>query len=125
MIFNTENTKEQKLASRERYLAQEAKAKDMLQTDNLYDYIEGLKYSYSFCMRYKKNLQDLILFKRSFKGSVFINPFREVINDSSLDAKTPLDKCLKCGILKPWNDTYWFDKEKAESLQQYILEHSN
>ena len=116
-----EKTKEQKLSSKERYLAQEAKAKDMLQTDNLYFYIDGLKYSYSFCMRYKKNLRDFIL----FGGPIFINPFKEVIKDSSLDAKTPLDKCLKAGILKPWNDTYWFDKEKAESLQQYILEHSN
>ena len=116
MIFNTEKTKEQKLASRERYLAQEAKAKDMLQTDSLYDYIDGLKYAYSFCMRYKKNLKSVIT------GDVFINPFKENIED---EAKTPLDKCLKCGILKPWNDTYWFDKQKAESLQQYILENSN
>ena len=113
-----EKTKEQKLASKERYLAQEAKAIDMLRADRLYDYIDGLKYTYSFCMRYKKNLQDFILFEGQ-------NPFREVIKDPSANAKTPLDKCLKVGILKPWNNTYWFDKEKAESLQQYILEHSN
>lgn len=114
MIF--EKTKEQKLASRERYLAQEAKVYEILQTYNLYDYIDGLKYAYSFCMRYKKNLKSVIT------RDVFINPFKENIED---EAKTPLDKCLKCGILNPWNDTYWFDKEKAESLQQYILEHRN
>ena len=113
-----EKTKEQKLASKQRYLAQEAKALEMLRADSLYDYIDGLKYTYSFCMRYKKNLQDFILFEGQ-------NPFREVIKDPSSNAKTPLDKCLKSGILKPWNNTYWFDKEKAESLQQYILEHSN
>ena len=109
-----EKTIEQKLASKERYLAQEAKVLDMLRTEKLYDYINGLKYAYSLSIRYKKNLPDFI------EGSTFINPFREVIKD----AKTPLDKCLKCGILKPWNNTYWFDKEKAESLQQYILEHN-
>ena len=102
----------QKLASKERYLAQEAKAYEMLRSENLYDYIDGLKYALSLCIRYRKNFQT------------FINPFREVIKDSSANAKTPLDKCLKCGILKPWNNTYWFDKEKAESLQQYILEHN-
>lgn len=112
-----EKTKEQKLASKERYLAQEAKAKDMLQTENLYDYIDGLKYAYSFCMRYKKNIHDFIC----LECGAFINPFK----DENADAKMPLDKCLKAGILKPWNDTYWFDKEKAKSLQQYILEHSN
>ena len=107
---------EQKLASKERYFAQEAKALEMLQAESLYDYINGLKYAYSLSIRYKKNLRDFI---------DFINPFREVIKDPSANAKTPLDKCLKAGILKPWKDTYWFDKEKAESLQQYILEHSN
>ena len=109
-----EKTKEQKLASKERYLAQEAKAIEMLRSSSLYDFINGLKYAYSFSMRYRKNLRDFILFE-------CFNPFKEV----EKDAKTPLDKCLKCGILKPWNNTYWFDKEKAESLQQYILEHSN
>lgn len=112
-----EKIKEQKLASKERYLAQEAKAKELLQANNLYDYIDGLKYAYSFCMRYKKNLRDYIW----LECGVFINTFK----DENADAKTPLDKCLKAGILKPWNDTYYFDKEKAESLQQYILEHSN
>ena len=40
-----EKTKEQKLASRERYLAQESKAIKMLHAENLYDYIDGLKYA--------------------------------------------------------------------------------
>ena len=102
-------TKEQKLASKQRYLAQEAKAKEMLRSDNLYDFINGLKYSYSLSMRYKKNLRDLV---------GFCNPF-------FMEPKTPLQKCLRAGILKPWKNTYWFDKGKAESLQQYILEHTN
>ena len=113
-----EKTREQKLASKERYLAQEAKAYEMLRSENLYDYIDGLKYAVSLSIRYKKNLCDLI------EEAAYINPFIEVIKDPSANAKTPLDKCLKCGILKPWNNTYWFDKEKAESLQQYILEHN-
>ena len=108
-----EKTKEQKLASKQRYLAQEAKAIEMLRADSLYDYIDGLKYSYSLCMRYNKNLRNLIL--------IGVNPFREVTKDY----ETHFDKCLKAGILKPWNSTYWFDKEKAERLQQFILEHSN
>ena len=91
----------------------------MLHSDNLYDYIDGLKYALSLCMRYRKNFQTFIYSDPEH----FINPFKEVIIGG--EAKTPLDKCLKAGILKPWNDTYWFDKEKAESLQQYILEHSN
>ena len=109
---------EQKLASKERYLAQEAKALDMLRTEKLYDYINGLRYAYSFSIRYKKNMRNII------EEAAYINPFKEVIKDQSANAKTPLDKCLKAGILRPWNNTYWFDKEKAESLQQYILEHN-
>lgn len=112
-----EKTKEQKLASRERYLAQEKKAYEMLRSDNLYYYIDGLKYALSLCMRYRKNFQTFIYSDPEH----FINPFNEVIKGE----ETPLDKCLKAGILKPWNNTYWFDKEKAESLQQYILEHKN
>ena len=104
-----EKTKEQKLASKQRYIAQVAKAKEKLRAESLYDYIDGLKYAYYFSKRYKKNLRDLV---------GFCNPFFN-------EPKTPLQKCLKAGILKPWNDTYWFDKEKAESLQQYILEHQN
>lgn len=111
-----QKTREQKLASKERYLSQEAKALDMLRTEKLYDYINGLRYAYSFSIRYKKNLRDLI------EEAAYINPFKEVIKDAY--PKTPLDKCLKAGILKPWNNTYWFNKEKAESLQQYILEHN-
>ena len=116
-----EKTKEQKLASKQRYLAQEVKAIEMLNSNSLYDYINGLKYAYSFCMRYKKNLYDFI----HFEGSTYINPFIEVLKDENADAKTSFDKCLKAGILKPWNNTYYFDKEKAERLQQYILEHQN
>lgn len=108
-----EKTREQKLASKERYLAQEAKAIEMLRSDSLYNFINGLRYAYSFCLRYRKNLLDFIQFE-------CFSPFKEV----EKDAKTPLEKCLKCGILKPWNNTYWFDKEKAGSLQQYILEHN-
>lgn len=115
-----EKTMEQKLASKERYLAQEKKAYEMLRSDNLYDYIDGLKYALSLCMRYRKNFQTFIYSDPEH----FINPFKEVIKDPSANAKTPLDKCLKCGILKPWNNTYWFDKEKAASLQNYILEHN-
>lgn len=111
-----EKTMEQKLASKERYLSQEAKAIEMLRSSSLYDFINGLKYAYSLSIRYRKNLRNFI--------ESFINPFIEVAKDPSANAKTPLDKCLKAGILKPWNNTYWFDKEKAESLQQYILEHN-
>ena len=109
-----EKSVEQKLASKERYLSQEAKAIEMLRSSSLYDFINGLKYAYSLSIRYRKNLRDFIHFE-------CFNPFKEV----EKDAKTPLDKCLKAGILRPWNNTYWFDKEKAESLQLYILEHSN
>lgn len=106
-----EKTKEQKLASRERYLAQEAKAKEMLRTNNLFDFIDGLKYAYSLSMRYKSiNLYQLLTNYCLY----------DLLEDST---RFPLNKCLKAGILKPWNDTYYFDKVKAESLQQYILEH--
>jgi len=105
-----EKTKEQKLASKQRFFAQRDKAIEMLHTNDLYSYIDALKYAYSLSMRYKSvNLKTLV--------------------ESSIDLfatiELPFNKCLKAGILKPWNDTYWFDKEKAESLQQYILEHQN
>ena len=99
-----EKTREQKEASKQRYLAQEAKAIEMLHAENLYDFINGLKYALSLCQRYSKNFKEFVL---------------------ECGQTDRLDKCLKAGILKPWNDTYWFDKEKAESLQQYILEHAN
>lgn len=113
-----EKTTEQKLASKERFIAQKAKAEEMLRSSSLYDFINGLMYAYSLSIRYKKNLRYLI------EEAAYINPFKEVIKDQSAYAKTPLEKCLKAGILRPWNNTYWFDKEKAESLQQYILEHN-
>ena len=104
-------TREQKIASKERFLAQETKAKEMLSADNLYEFINGLKYAYSLSIRYKSvNLRELV------DSASFFNPFFD-------EPKTPVQKCLKASILKPWNNTYWFDKEKAESLQQYILEH--
>lgn len=106
-----EKTREQKLASKERYFAQVVKAKEMLHTDNLYDFIDGIKYAYSLSMRYKSvNLYQLLTFNCQY----------DLLEDST---RFPLDKCLKAGILKPWNGTYYFDKEKADSLQQYILEH--
>lgn len=109
-----EKTKEQKLASKQRYLAQEAKAIDMLRADSLYDFISGLKYAYSLSIRYKSaNFRSLVE-DASYNGVENIYP-----------AFTNVQKCLKCGIIKTWNNTYWFDKEKAASLQQYILEHSN
>lgn len=102
-----EKTIEQKLASKQRYLAQESNAIEMLHTDRLYDYINGLKYNYSLCIRYNINLKKTI---------------DKNVNEVN---KPNYDKCIKCGILKEWNNTYWFDKEKAERLQQFILEHSS
>ena len=97
-------TREQKQASKQRYLAQEDKATQMLiNASNLYEYLDGLRYALSLCTRYSKNFKDFVL------------------ECGQIDR---LDKCLKCGILKPWNDTYWFDKEKAQSLQDYISEHN-
>ena len=107
-----EKTKEQKLASKESFITQKNKVTKMLQTEDLYKFIDALKYAYSFSIRYQMvNLKELLM---DCPQDLFGNSTR-----------SPLDKCLKAGILKPWNDTYWFDKEKAESLQQYILEHSN
>lgn len=105
-----EKTKEQKLASAQRYLDQEAKAIKKLQTKDLFDFINGLRYVYSFCMRYGKNLREFIHFNCSS------NPFNET---------GPLNECLKAGILKSWKDTYYFDKESANNLQDFILEHQN
>jgi len=100
---------EYKEEKKQRFLLQMNKARTLLDTSScLYDYIKGLRYAYSFSSRYNSV---------SLKNIVDSN-----INDYN---KPSFDKCLKAGILKPWNDTYWFDKEKAESLQQYILEHRN
>ena len=103
-----EKTLQQKLASKERYITQAAKAKMMLRAESLFDYIDGLRYVYSLSMRYRSvNLKNII---------------RSNINDAN---KSNFEKCLKCGILIEWQDTFFFDKEKAESLQQYILEKLN
>lgn len=91
---------------KQRFLAQAEKAKEKLNTADLSNYIDGLKYCYSLSMRYKSV---------SLKNTINFN-----VNEAN---KNNFDKCLKAGILKPWNDTYYFDKAKAESLQQYIWEH--
>ena len=102
MIFDSH--KEER---KQRFFAQAAKARDKLNTSSLFDYIDGLRYTYSLSMRYRSvNLKNIV---------------RSNINDAN---GSNFEKCLKAGILKPWNDTYYFDKERAESLQQYILEHS-
>ena len=108
-----EKTKEQKLASKERYLAKEVKVIKKLQANNFYDFIDGLKYALSFSLRYSKNFMKLID-KAQYIGN---EPVELTIHYTS--------KCLETNILHPWQNTLWFDKEKAESLQQYILEHSN
>lgn len=106
-------TMEQKLASKERFIAQKANAIKMIRSSNLYDFINGLRYAYSLSLRYKSaNLKSLVE-EASYNGVENIYP-----------AFTNVQRCLDCGIIKPWNNTYWFDKEKAESLQQYILEHN-
>lgn len=103
MIF--ENNKEE---IKQRFFAQAAKARDKLNASSLFDYIDGLRYTYSLSIRY---------------GSVNLkNTVRSNINDVN---RSNFEKCLKCGILTEWQDTYFFNKEKAESLQQYILEHTN
>lgn len=95
-------TTEQKQASKQRYLAQENTAtQKLINANSLYEYINGLKYTLSLSMRYNKNFKDFVL---------------------CCGQEDKLDKCLKAGILKPWNNTYWFDKDKAESLQLYLKE---
>lgn len=105
LVNENNNTESKKTERRQRYLAQEDKATQMLiNASNIYEYIDGLKYALSLCQRYSKNFKDFVL------------------ECGQIDR---CDKCLKAGILKDWNNTYWFDKEKAERLQQYILEHQN
>ena len=108
MLFNKlidTTDKESKKTERQlMFYKQKEKADSLLNISSLYDYINGLKYNYSLCIRYNINL-------------------KKTIDNNVNDANKPnYDKCIKCGILKDWNNTYWFDKEKAERLQQYILE---
>lgn len=97
-----------------RYFEQYDKVIKMLRAENLYDYIDGLKYAYSLSMRYKSTSLLSLVQKAQYNGD---KPVELTVKHTS--------NCLKAKILSPWNDTYWFDKTKAESLQQYILEHSN
>lgn len=112
MLFNTERTdttdNESKKTERQlRFYKQRDKAYNLLNTSSLYNYIDGLKYNYSLCIRYNINLKKTI---------------DKNVNEVN---KPSFDKCIKCGILKEWNNTYWFDKDKAERLQQFILERQN
>ena len=108
MLINTETETESKKTERQlRFYKQRENADNLLNVSNLYEYIDGLKYNYNLCTRYNINLKKLL-------------------DKSVNEVNSPnYDKCIKCGILKDWNNTYWFDKEKAERLQQYILEHQN
>lgn len=89
----------------QRFFEQMNKAKTLLNKIGLYDYIDGLKYCYSFSLRYRKNIKKVV---------------DSTVNEIN---KSSFNKCLEAGILKEWNNTYWFDKVKAESLQQFIIEH--
>lgn len=106
--------KPESLVKMNRYLVQETKAISQLKNaKSLYEYIDAVRYAYGFTVRYKNaNLWDIIQ-KSTNENLLFQEPTGY------------LKKCLKAGILKPWKNTYWFDKEKAESFQQYILEHSS
>lgn len=96
---------EYKEEKRQRFLLQMNKANALLDTNSLNDYIKGIRYAYGLSLRYNSvNLKKIV---------------DSNINDYN---KPSFDKCIKSGILKPWNDTYWFDKDKAERLQQYIEE---
>lgn len=106
-MLNENNTETKKTERQLRFYKQKEKADSLLNVSSLYDYIDGLKYNYSLCIRYSINLKKTI---------------DKNVNDVN---KPSFDKCIKCSILKEWNNTYWFDKEKAERLQQYILEHRN
>lgn len=89
------------------FFAQIEKARNSLYKNKLYDYIDCIRYCYSLSIRYDSvSLRNII--------------------DSNINCtnRSNFEKLLKAGILKPWNNTYWFDKEKAGSLQQYILEHN-
>ena len=95
--------KEQK---KQRYFVQVNNAQILLDKSSLVDYIDGLKYCYSLSIRYRSvNLKNII---------------NKNINDVN---KPNFDKCLQAGILVEWNNTYYFNKEKAESLQLFIQEY--
>ena len=95
--------KEQK---KQRYFVQVNNAQILLDKSSLVDYIDGLKYCYSLSIRYRSvNLKNIV---------------NKNINDVN---KPNFDKCLQAGILVEWNDTYFFNKEKAESLQLFIQEY--
>lgn len=85
----------------------------MLHADNLYDFLDGIKYAYSLSMRYKSTSLLELIDKAQYIGD---EPVELTIKYTS--------KCLEANIIKPWQGTLWFDKEKAESLQQYILENN-
>lgn len=101
--------KPESLEKMNRYLGQETKAISQLKNaKSLYDFIDAVKYAYGFTMRYKNaNLLDIIV---ESTGGWFQEPTGY------------LKKCLDSGILKPWKNTYYFDKEKANSLQDFILD---
>lgn len=107
MPFNENNTERHNTERQLRFYKQKEKADNLLNVSSLYDYIDGLKYSYSLCIRYNINLK------------------KTIDKNVNVSNKPSFDKCIKCGILKEWNNTYWFDKEIAESLQQFILEYQN
>ena len=103
--------KPESLEKMNRYLGQEIKAIAQLKNaKSLYEYIDVVKYAYGFTIRYKNaNLWDII----------------QKSTDANLLFQEPtgyLKKCLDSGILKHWKNTYWFDKEKANSLQDFILD---
>lgn len=106
--------KPESLEKMNRYLGQEVKAISQLKyAKSLYEYIDAVRYAYGFTVRYKNsNLWDII--QESTEVNLLFH-----------EPTGYLKKCLDSGILKPWKNTYYFDKEKAESLQQYILENAN
>lgn len=92
-----------------RYLSQKSKAIQRLCTaKDLYGYIDAVRYAYGLSVRYRNT---------TLAG---------LIKESNANERL-LNLCIKGKILVSYdnNNSYFFDKAKAESLQQYILEHQN
>ena len=91
-----------------RYLSQKSKAIQQLRAaKDLYSYIDAVRYAYGLAVRYRNT---------TLAG---------LIKESNANERL-LNLCIKGKILVSYDDdnSYFFDKEKAISLQEYISEHS-
>lgn len=68
--------------------------------NNPLESLQKLRYGYSLAVRYHKNLKNLLA-EIGFQK---------------------IDKFIEIGVLTNWNDSYYFNKDRADQFEEFLLQ---